>query len=529
MTKHTRCGLPTLATSPQYSTPSTVISTSSSPSVTGPMSTSAATTSPAASRVEGDDAAAGRGVDGRARARCRGRRGPRPTRGSGCRCRSSRRRRRRRSAASSCSRRRAGVAGPIVMSPSAPMPTVAVAEPGDGLGRERGVPAVEREADEEVVPGGVELGEVEQRSCAVGRDGRDVCSQSARTTRGEVVGISRGADPADPRVAPEPDPLAAGELPGAANRPGRRPRSSVGISPVEVGQDLLVPDRLRRGARQPPDPCRKSSEESSTTGRRGRGPRRRGRRRASRRTGRRCAGRARPAGSHTPTRPTSNAGGPYSASPAPNDENGRPVVSITSSARTIRRRVPGLDARRRERVGRGEPVVGARPARRRSRSRARARRAPRGRAAGRVKPVDHRPHVQPGPADEQRPPAARLDVGDRGRAPRSASSRTDHSSRRIGDVDEMVRNRGALGAATAWRCRCPCPGTPASSRARRSRRRRSARGDRERDRRLPRRGRTDDREVAGHTTATGMRTRRRGAGFDLRDEARRAGSAAPRS
>jgi len=51
----------------------------------------------------------------------------------------------------------------------------------------------------------------------VRRDGRSGSPPECQYNGREVLGISRGADPADPRVAPEPDPLAAGELAGAAD------------------------------------------------------------------------------------------------------------------------------------------------------------------------------------------------------------------------------------------------------------------------------------------------------------------------
>ena len=120
--------------------------------------------------------------------------------------------------------------------------------------------------------------------------------------------------------------------------------------------------------------------------------------------------------------------GRTSSRPGPNDENGRPVSSITSSARTMRRRLPGSMRAAATGSTTREPVVRAREARRASRSRRRARRATSRSLAGKREVVDDRAHVEAGAADEQRPLAARFDVGDRGARRRPACARTDHSS-----------------------------------------------------------------------------------------------------
>ena len=53
------------------------------------------------------------------------------------------------------------------------------------------------------------------------------------------------------------------------------------------------------------------------------------------------------------------AGAGYVSKPVPNEENGRPVSSMTSSARTMRRRLPG-SMRGRGRIEIGEAGVRAR-------------------------------------------------------------------------------------------------------------------------------------------------------------------------
>ena len=60
--------------------------------------------------------------------------------------------------------------------------------------------------------------------------------------------------------------------------------------------------------------------------------------------------------------------------------------------------------------------------------------------------VDHRLHIEPGPAHEQRALAARLDVGDRGPG-LLLETRHRPLLTRIGDVDQVVRYQGALGDA----------------------------------------------------------------------------------
>ena len=94
---------------------------------------------------------------------------------------------------------------------------------------------------------------------------------------------------------------------------------------------------------------------------------------------------------------------------------------------------------------------------------------------------------------------------------------TDHSSARIGDVDEMVHHRGPLDLRRLGRAdvepavhlhRVERDDLDVAGRAR----------DLERECRLARRGRTDEREVSGQTATTGIRTRRRRAGLTAFDE-----------
>src|SRR6185295_13580160 len=86
-------------------------------------------------------------------------------------------------------------------------------------------------------------------SWAFGRDDRGISPECQHHGR-EVVRISRGTDPTDPRVAPEPDPLAACELPGAAHGQVERLRWRCDLA-VEIRQDLLVADCLRGRPREP--------------------------------------------------------------------------------------------------------------------------------------------------------------------------------------------------------------------------------------------------------------------------------------
>ena len=155
---------------------------------------------------------------------------------------------------------------------------------------------------------------------------------------------------------------------------------------------------------------------------------------------------------------------PEVVDPGPNDENGRPVRWITSSARTIRRRLSGsmraaaagsrssssryACSQALGRFGRGFQLGAAHEV-----------------LAGDLEIVDDGAHVEAGPADEQRAPAAGLDVAQR-RARRGLRAGDRPVVVGVGDVDEVVGTRRRARPASASPCRCPCPGTPASSRAR---------------------------------------------------------------
>ena len=143
--------------------------------------------------------------------------------------------------------------------------------------------------------------------------------------------------------------------------------------------------------------------------------------------------------------------------------------------------------------------------------------------------VDDRPHVEAGAADEQRPPAARLDVGDRGarrvlgaRAP--TTPRPGRRRRRGGAATAARSAARRLGGADVHAAvhlhRVERHDLDVAERAR----------DRERERRLARRGRTDEREVLtrSHHRRPGCGRAPARRGRDPRDERRRAASAAPR-
>ena len=239
---------------------------------------------------------------------------------------------------------------------------VAVAERGDVAASSSAPARVERDRTRKSLPVACSLE-------SAGHAARRCRLQLARTRRAaSVADFAAVAEPGDPRVAPEPHALAAGELPGAARRPGRARRRATGIVAVEVGEHLLVADRLAGRCAT----ARRAAGER-------RGPRRPGRRRASRRTA--ASMRSRQHGARQPDADDARPGtpaAPYSSRPGPNDENGRPVSSITSSARTMRRRLPGSMRA----AATGSSALRARAYARRgpsaSRSRPRARRAPRG-------------------------------------------------------------------------------------------------------------------------------------------------------
>ena len=165
--------------------------------------------------------------------------------------------------------------------------------------------------------------------CLAARDGRGGGHgwlQSPSRAGSTASGFSSRPEPGDPRVAPQPHPLAAGERPGPADRlvEGVGQRHAV----LEVGQHLPVAEGLAGGARQPVRAGRQPPHLVDQAGRH-----------HGRRTGRRCAGRRR-AGAAT-ARPAGTWSAGRSPRPGPKLENGRPLPSVTSRARTTRRRLVG--------------------------------------------------------------------------------------------------------------------------------------------------------------------------------------------
>ena len=185
--------------------------------------------------------------------------------------------------------------------------------------------------------------------------------------------------------------------------------------------------------------------------------------------------------------------------PGPNDENGRPVMldhleRAHDAARCCRARCA---PRRPGSTRSSSAYAAARPSGVVTSASSSARtREVLGRERERV---DDGLHVQAGAADEQRPLAARLDVGDRG-ARRVLEARDRPVLGRVGDVDQVVRHRGPLGGGrlggpdvepAVHLHRVDRDDLDVAERAR----------DRERERRLPGRGGADEREVRGVTQA----------------------------
>ena len=272
----------------------------------------------------------------------------------------------------------------------------------------------------------------------------------------------------------------------------------------QVREQLPVADRLACGARQAAG--------------RARGPalRRAGPARASRSNRSAIRVRALSGSTSTPIIVTRQRGSARSRRcPGPNEENGRPVSSITSSARTMRRRLPGSIARRGRRIElastvrtRAQAVVGfglrfERGAQRGIRSAG---------SAGRRPPLGRRGRYR-----RRAPHACRAPRSRRSRhAPRPASAaptipRPDRRRRRD---DARPRPRSA---ASASRCRCRARGTPASSRARPARRRRALARARAPAPTCPTRSGRRCARCRVKPTTTGMRTRRGRADADSLD------------
>ncbi len=115
------------------------------------------------------------------------------------------------------------------------------------------------------------------------------------------------------------------------------------------------------------------------------------------------------------------------------------MISITSSARTIRRTFPG--STRVAATGSRVTQVGVEAAEAAGFGRLGLEPGPhREVLAGEAQVVDHRAHVQAGAAHQERPPSPRLDVGHRG-AGRGLEPRDRPVLRRVGDVDQVVAHR----------------------------------------------------------------------------------------
>ena len=346
-------------------------------------------------------------------------------------------------------------------------------------------------------------------------DGR-VGSQSARTP---------GARSSDFRRRRASGPAGRGRNHTRWRRAKRRVRrtaasnasSSVAISPARWASTSLVADRLRAPCARPADDAASAAHLVDEPGGAHRGEARL-----------RSGGRARPARSQTPSSVTSIAGGAVVVEPGA-ERRERPAGQLDhfERAHDAPCGCPVRCAPRPPRIDRLEP---RRSTSRRGRASASASSAARVRRIGgrELEVVDDRAHVEARAADEQRPPAPRLDVGDRG-ARRALRRAHRPLLRRVGDVDQVVRDLGALGRASAWRCRCPCRGTPASSRARRSRRRRAGARAPARARTCPTRSGRRARGGACHTTDDRDAHAPSAGRPDPLDQRRPAASAAPRS
>ena len=129
--------------------------------------------------------------------------------------------------------------------------------------------------------------------------------------------------------------------------------------------------------------------------------------------------------------------------------------------------------RRPRRVEGDEARVERRQTTRCARPRLRVPRRPRV-AAGMLELVDHRPVIKAGAADEPREMPVLIDVVDRGRRASVVESRAENSSSGSTTSRRCQRLAGALGAASAWRCRRRDRDRPPSRRPRRARRHRVA-------------------------------------------------------
>ena len=182
--------------------------------------------------------------------------------------------------------------------------------------------------------------------------------------------------------------------------------------------------------------------------------------------------------------------------PGPNELNGRPLPTLTSRARTMRRPFVGLDPRRR-RPGRASASSACSAAPPSSARRASSSARTSGHWPGTSSRIGDGAQVQPGAGDEHGAPR---------RARRCRPSAAPAASVKLGDgevvgrideVEAVVRRPRPDRRPSAWPCRCPSAGTPASRRRRRSRRSRSAARQRHRHVALARRGRAERRRHDG--------------------------------
>ena len=304
--------------------------------------------------------------------------------------------------------------------------------------------------------------------------------------RREVGDIRGRRDPLDPRVAAEPDALAAGELPGAAHGEVERGVERRLVAPQER-QRLLVADRLRGGARDAGGPRRERGHLVE-----------RGRRRAC--AAKRCSMRSPTSsrGIQSPTSATSIAGGPYGVDAgAERRERAAPVVRDHFERADDAAPVVRFDARRRDRIDR---AAGGR-----TRSRGRPRVSVSRRNAARVVEVLRR-----GSRGRRRPPGRTARC--RRRATPGCRALRSRRSRPAPAAGVRTTDQSSSGSATSIRW---C-GTAARSARRRLGRAdvhravhlhrverddldvAGLRRDCERERRLAGRGRTDEREMTAH-------------------------------
>ena len=157
--------------------------------------------------------------------------------------------------------------------------------------------------------------------------------------------------------------------------------------------------------------------------------------------------------------------------------------------------VARLDPGRRGRIQRLEPSRSGRRARRARRPRRSSSREHGRVAARQLEAVEDGPVVEPGPSDEHRHRAPALDArhGRRGGTPELGDARTPRTGRR---GRGGAKAPGALLVESASPCRGPSRGTPPSRRPRRARPGGGPSGELDGERRLARRGRADDGEVA---------------------------------